>query len=132
MGATVKERLKEFIKVKGLSVYRFEQICGLSTGYVSNMRVSIQPDKIESIAHNFPDLNTGWLLTGEGAMLKSSITQNAQGDNNTQVAGNGNSINSFSKSTHDNAISEIAEQRKLEAKAQEQIDRLLTLLENRG
>jgi hypothetical protein len=36
------------------------------------MRKSIQPDKVESIALNFPDLNVGWLLTGEGLMLKDS------------------------------------------------------------
>lgn len=47
-------------------------MCGLSTGYVGNMRVSIQPDKINNIAHIFPELNTGWLLTGEGEMLKES------------------------------------------------------------
>jgi len=34
------------------------------------MRVSIQPDKISSIALKFPELDTGWLLTGEGSMLK--------------------------------------------------------------
>ncbi len=48
--------------------------CNLS-GYVNNIRVSIQPDKITSIALHFPELNTGWLLTGEGEMLKSNFTQ---------------------------------------------------------
>ena len=35
------------------------------------MRVSIQPEKVLMIAKQFPDLNTGWLLTGEGEMLKA-------------------------------------------------------------
>lgn len=70
MESTVKERLAEYIKYKGISVNRFEKTNGLSTGYVRNMRVSIQPDKLSSIAHNYPDLNTGWLMTGEGEMLK--------------------------------------------------------------
>ena len=72
---TVKERLKSFIDYKKISVRSFERQCNLSYGYVNNIRVSIQPDKITSIALHFPELNTGWLLTGEGEMLKSNFTQ---------------------------------------------------------
>jgi hypothetical protein len=68
---TVKERLKAFIEYKNMSVRSFESQCGLSYGYVGNMRQSIQPDKVKSIAHCFPELNTGWLLSGEGEMLKT-------------------------------------------------------------
>ena len=69
--STVKERLREFIEYKGISIRSFESTCGLSYGYVGNMRQSIQPDKVTRIAHCFPDLNTGWLLSGEGEMLKT-------------------------------------------------------------
>ena len=69
--STVKERLKTFIEYKNMSVRSFESQCGLSYGYVGNMRQSIQPDKVKSIAHCFPELNTGWLLSGEGEMLKT-------------------------------------------------------------
>lgn len=41
------------------------------------MRVSIQPDKLKSIAINFPKLDIGWLLTGEGSMLKNEIKSTA-------------------------------------------------------
>jgi hypothetical protein len=68
---SVKERLKKFIEYKDLSVRKFESMVGLSYGYVNNMRVSIQPDKVMNIANVFPELNTGWLMTGEGEMLKS-------------------------------------------------------------
>lgn len=71
METTVKDRLISFIKYKGLNKNSFEKICGFGTSYVNNIRVSIQPDKVQRIAHNFPDLNTGWLLTGEGDMLKA-------------------------------------------------------------
>ena len=69
MDTNVKDRLMLFIKSQGVSVNRFEKMCGFSTGYVANMRKSLQPDKIKSIVQNFPDLNTGWLMTGEGQML---------------------------------------------------------------
>lgn len=74
METTVKERLIQFIKYKGLRVSAFEKICGFSGGYVANMRVSMQPDKILNIAQKFPELDTAWLLTGEGNMIKGVAT----------------------------------------------------------
>ena len=67
---SVKERLVAFIEFKGLSKNKFEQMCGLIRRYVSNISKSIQPDKIERISLAFPDLNTGWLLTGSGTMTR--------------------------------------------------------------
>ena len=69
---SVKERIIEFIKVKNLSHGAFEKRVGLSNGYVNNIRQSIQPDKLQKIALEYPDLNTGWLMTGEGEMLKNT------------------------------------------------------------
>ena len=67
---TVKERLTQYVEDKGLSKSEFCRRIGVSSAFISSMRRSIQPDKIESIAFNFPDLNISWLLTGEGTMLK--------------------------------------------------------------
>lgn len=72
---TVKERLKSFIKHKKISVRAFESTCGLSYGFVGNMRNSMQPSKVTKITHCFPELNMGWLLTGEGEMLKQPQRQ---------------------------------------------------------
>lgn len=77
MENTVKQRLQSFIESQKISINRFEKETGLSTGYVNNIRVSIQPDKIKKIAQRFPNLNTGWLLTGEGEMLKGSTPTKA-------------------------------------------------------
>ncbi len=67
-------RIKEFIDFKGLSVRKFEETVGFSNGafatqYKNNK--SIGSDKIENILCSFPELNTEWLLTGNGEMLKS-------------------------------------------------------------
>lgn len=68
--------------------------------------------------------NQNWLLNDEGDMLASSpIKQEVSGDNNTAVAGNGNHVNASS------LIEELTAQRKLTEKAQEQIDRLLSIIE---
>lgn len=66
---TVKERLVEYVSSKGLSKSEFGRRIGVSSAFISSMRRSLQPDKVESIALNFPDLNITWLLTGEGSML---------------------------------------------------------------
>lgn len=68
----VKERLIEYIKYKGISTREFCRQIGVSETYVNSMRMSIQPDKLIKIAHVYPDLNSEWLLTGEGEMIRAS------------------------------------------------------------
>lgn len=72
MKDTVKERLIEYLKYKCISKTEFGERIGVSNAYVTSIRKSIQPDKLQAIALNYPDLNTSWLLTGEGEMLKDS------------------------------------------------------------
>lgn len=66
---TVKERLIEYIKFKGISNREFCRSIGVSETYVSSMRTSIQPDKLISIVEHYPDINTIWLMTGSGDMI---------------------------------------------------------------
>ena len=68
---TVKERIIAFIKRKKLNVYTFERAAGLANGYVSQLKTQPSPQKLRAILEAYPDLNKVWLLTGEGAMLKS-------------------------------------------------------------
>ena len=72
MCKNVKERLIFFIESQGLSKNAFEAIVGLSKRYVSNIVSSVSTTTVEKIADKFPHLNTAWLLTGEGEMLKNS------------------------------------------------------------
>ena len=62
---TVKERLAIFLKKKKISQSKFEKMCGMSNGYVNNMKSSISPEKLSNVAKQFPELNIGWLLVGE-------------------------------------------------------------------
>ena len=71
MEDTVKERLISFLKKMNISQKKFEVSIDVSNGYVNNIRQSIQPDKIQRISLRFPNLNTGWLLTGNGDMLNT-------------------------------------------------------------
>jgi hypothetical protein len=67
----IKDRIKLFLKTQDIGERAFCKSIGVSHGYVSAMRVSLQPDKIEKISELYPDLNITWLLTGEGTMLKA-------------------------------------------------------------
>ena len=83
MESTVKQRLIEYLKYKKISKTEFGRLIGVSSAFVTSMRTSIQPDKIQSIVIKFPDLNTIWLLTGEGEMLTTPNTiqeQSTDGD----------------------------------------------------
>lgn len=87
---TVKERLKEFINYIGINQHKFETCCGLSNGYVNNIRVSIQPKTLQRIALSFPNLNQAWLLTGEGEMLKNAPGGDCDSGDNVESSRNVN------------------------------------------
>jgi len=69
---SVKQRLISYLEYKNISKSEFGRTIGVSSAYVSSIRKSIDPDKIQSITLNYPDLNLDWLMTGEGEMIKSS------------------------------------------------------------
>jgi hypothetical protein len=73
---SVKSRLISFLEFKSISKAEFGRTIGVSSAYVTSMRKSIQPDKLKSIAESYPDLNTNWLLTGEGEMLNHDYMGN--------------------------------------------------------
>lgn len=78
MANSVKERLIAFIDYKGITKNKFETLCGLGKRYVSNISRSISPDVAERISLTFPDLNMGWVMTGEGEMLKTKPEKPAE------------------------------------------------------
>lgn len=120
MGGTIKQRISDFIKFKGITVKTFEERCELSNGYISSMRKGFGAEKLENVLKEFPELSRDWLLYGEGDMLSGGVRQNVNGSNN-HVAGRDINISSedFSK-----LIDTVNKQ-------QEQMGRLISLLENK-
>lgn len=129
MTDTIKERLIAYLKYKGVNNSEFGRIIGVSNAYISSIRKSIQPDKVEKISANFPDLNIDWLITGKGDMI--CISNAMIGDGNNHQAGNGNTYNSLS--ALEKALDEISEMRKLLAEAiknnKDQADRFFSIIE---
>ena len=73
---TTKDRLLKYIEYTGLATSRFESLCGLSNGYVRNLKSQIGEDKSSAILNAFPELSKIWLLTGEGSMLVNNSANN--------------------------------------------------------
>lgn len=67
------DRLKLFIKSKGLGQTKFEERVGFSRGYISKVKTSIGADKLSNIVEAFPDLNLDWLITGKGKMTSAPV-----------------------------------------------------------
>lgn len=67
------DRLRLFIKSKGLGQTKFEERVGFSRGYISKVKTSIGADKLSNIVEAFPDLNLDWLITGKGKMTSTPV-----------------------------------------------------------
>lgn len=65
----VKSRLIQFMNYKGLKTRTFEKLCGMSNGYLKQLRHSPKDDKIADILKVFPELNEIWLRSGVGEMI---------------------------------------------------------------
>ena len=68
-------RLNQVRKHYDLTQIEFSALIGISTGYFSDMkfgRSGPSAQIVYGVYVNCPDINIGWLLTGEGAMLESN------------------------------------------------------------
>lgn len=89
--STMKERLLLLIENLKVSRAAFERACGLSNGYVNNIKGNIGAKALEGILRAYPSVNRDWLLYGEGSMLTPSpvtVTQSNVHGNNTYAGGN--------------------------------------------
>jgi phage repressor protein C with HTH and peptisase S24 domain len=71
MGST--ERMKEYLDYKGITKYKFCNDLGFSNKFLDNSS-NMGTDKACKILHYYPEVNSEWLLTGNGPMLKENNT----------------------------------------------------------
>lgn len=114
---TAKRRILELVKNKGFKVSRFFGEIGESYENYKGRSLDSSPniDILVKLRTKIPDMNIEWLLTGEGEMLNNHITPTNQNEDNNLAVNK----------------TEIAQLIELLKKKDEQIDRLLTLLEKK-
>lgn len=71
MGST--ERMREYLDYKGISKYKFCNDLGFSNKFLDNSS-NMGTDKACKILHHYPEINSEWLLTGNGSMIKENET----------------------------------------------------------
>lgn len=73
MGLTPKERLKQFISYCELTQRQFVGKAQISLSVLQGAGHTLSTLSVHRISKAFPELNVGWLLTGEGEMLKNDF-----------------------------------------------------------
>ncbi|WP_406845534.1 helix-turn-helix transcriptional regulator [Flavobacterium soyae] len=71
MGST--ERIREYLDYKGITKYKFCNDLGFSNKFLDNSS-NMGTDKACKILHHYPEINSEWLLTGNGSMIKEDNT----------------------------------------------------------
>ena len=86
----MKDRLASFLAYLDISQRKFEANCGLSNGFADKVGDSIRTNNLNKISNIYPELNTNWLKTGEGEMLKPqhNKVQDSKIQNSTVQQGN--------------------------------------------
>lgn len=136
------ERIEELLKYSNMSAKKFAETVGIKT--VQSL-YDLQKGKIKNISkalagkisETFPDIEKEWLLYGRGEMLKPD--QPIGDINNSTVVGA--NVNGSGNTITNNDVAGLIELQKgyqeilkekdkQMNKSQEQIDRLLTIIEN--
>ncbi len=75
----IKKRLLQIADSMGLSIRSFEIACGLQRGNISNMTddSAIGSDKLTKIIDSFPFIDSEWILTGKGSMIKDNVDKSS-------------------------------------------------------
>ncbi|MCF0184272.1 MAG: helix-turn-helix transcriptional regulator [Bacteroidaceae bacterium] len=131
----LKERIDAVLASTGLSAAAFAKRLGVKTtqtiyDLTSGKTRTLSSDVLTKIASCFPQFSVEWLMTGEGEMFRPSISQKVEGcENMFSTTGN---VSGIPADIYRQALDEIAAQRRLVEKRDEQIDRLLTIIETRN
>lgn len=108
----MKERLMEFIREKDISNRKFLLKCGLSGTYINTLTGNPSGDTLKKIEAAYPDLNTEWLLTGEGEMLKvpATVTMYNPTSEERQEAADGIDMSIYPAEVVEEIKAEVAEE----------------------
>jgi len=81
----IQERILQLLEKKEVTPYKFCKDLSFSMGYLDK-RGAIGTDKYLKIIKYFPEISPMWLLSGEGDMLKSELTEQKFSNNDKYTA----------------------------------------------
>lgn len=73
---TILPRIQQIVESEGITISAMERSIGASKGVLSRAisnGTDIQSKWIQKVVENYPRYSAGWLLTGEGSMLKGDV-----------------------------------------------------------
>ena len=121
----IGEKLSSYFKEKSITQEEIASRLGVSQAYVNallNGRKAFGKQQAKKWNELF-GISVNWLLTGDGDMFQNNITQNNQNGDNIQ--GTSVTVNKTEKEY----LEIIKRQSEQLSKSQEQIDRLLSIIE---
>lgn len=68
----MRNRLRQYIKKKGISEYRFLKDSNLSLSFFTSSLDGLSARTLGKIGASFPDLNISWVMSGEGEMIRTA------------------------------------------------------------
>ena len=71
---TTKQKILQYLEVKGISKREFYLKTGLSNGFLDSGKY-ISTENAEIIISNYPDMSLEWLIMGTGEMLKTKSVE---------------------------------------------------------
>lgn len=77
----MRQRLRAYIRAKGITEYRFLKEAKLSLTFFTSNADGVSARTLVKIGEAFPDLNLDWVTTGNGSM-----TTNAEADGYISMA----------------------------------------------
>ena len=121
----IGEKLSSYFKEKGITQEEIASRLGVSQAYVNallNGRKAFGKQQAKKWNELF-GISVNWLLTGDGDMFQNNITQNNQNGDNIQRT-------SVTENKTEKEYLEIIKRQSGQlSKSQEQIDRLLSIIE---
>ena len=68
---TLKDRVKKFLNLEGISNSEFTTIANVSAAYVNSIKKNMSFDMLEKLYNINPNVSIPWLLWGTGAMYSN-------------------------------------------------------------
>lgn len=89
----VKEKIKKYLKIKGLRAIDFEKSIGASNGYINSISKGIGGDKLEKIRELYPDFDTVALFdSSNDSIIIENVSDNDTNKIVKRVAINNNGV----------------------------------------